>query len=181
MVVLASTPARSSATTITGVAYSGSAADPIITITGTGFDPQPAATGLAFTGATGFDFGTALHILDSSQDPHSFSAGYDDPSQNRHDFLGLLILSYSNSQIVLSFGSNYVSQFSQGGFYQLSEGDSLSVFVQGASYTSAVAFDSTSPEPGSLMTVLSAFAIAALLWIRNRFFQTHSVPAALRS
>ena len=59
-------PAIAYADQITGVTFTGSAADPTITISGSGFSPVPVPTTIAYPGFTGYDYGDQLYIQDQS-------------------------------------------------------------------------------------------------------------------
>ncbi len=119
--------------TIISVTFDGDAENPTITIHGSGFGAPPVSTATALSGYTGLDYGTALHITDSSTNP-LFDAGYDNPGTGSHDTIGLINLSYSDTLISYGLGSTYAS-------YPLkfNNGDTYSVHVDGASFSGKVA------------------------------------------
>ena len=133
----------SSGPTISSVAFTGPANDPTITISGSGFGSAPASTGVAYPGFVGDDYGTALHLLDSSANPNTWSAGYDDPSQGLHDYIGLRNLSYSDAQISYQLGTTYTAYYYGANIYRLNQGDRFTVFVNGAACSGAVDYSGT--------------------------------------
>ena len=111
--------------TINSVVLSGSAAAPTITVTGSGFGSM-ASLGAPQTpcgpSSTGSDYGNNLSLADTTQ---AWDAGQGPPAPC--DDIGLVISSYSNTQIVFTFGSNYPSLGS------LTQGDSYTMNVLGGS------------------------------------------------
>ena len=132
----------SHAATIASVRFSGDAINPTVTVYGSGFGGAPASTALAYSGYTGLDYGTNLHVTDRTTNP-LFDAGYDNPSAGFHDIIGLINLAYSDTVISFNLGSIYTS-----GFYPLhfNEGDTYTVQVGNNSFTGKVAY---TPEPSA--------------------------------
>lgn len=151
------------AATITSVSFGGDAANPTITVFGSGFGSAPTPTALAYLGYTGLDYGTNLHVTDSSTHP-LFDAGYDDPGAGYHDIIGLVNLTYTDALISFNLGSVYTS-----GFYPLhfNEGDTYTVHVGGNSFTGIVAY---TPEP-TPFALLATGCLGLLGVTRRRFRQ----------
>ena len=127
--------------TITAVTYGGSFTSPTITIWGSGFGtrsflgaPQTPST----CGGSGSDYAGTISLHDSSTSPQNDAGALG-------DCIGLVISSYSDSQIVLSPGSTYGTP----GYGPDDFGDSISVNVLGASYSGTVPVW-TSPPPGQV-------------------------------
>ncbi len=113
--------------TITGTSdINGYVQNPTITLTGSGFNPAPAATSVSYTGFTGQNYGTALHFSDTNNNPFAWNAGYENlPTE--HDLIGLANLSYSDTQISYTFGTVYPAYY---GIYQLNVGDHFNAYVR---------------------------------------------------
>jgi hypothetical protein len=114
--------AASGRPTITGVSFSGSAADPTVTIAGSDLDPIPpgGSPEPCSTADPGEDYGSSgLWIDDMSQ---GWTAGQDG------DCIGLVLSSWSSSQVVVTFGDTY------GSYPPVQPGDSLSVEWQGTTF-----------------------------------------------
>ncbi len=128
---------------ITGVVFSGNAANPTITISGTGFGTAPTATTVGFPDFTGFDYGDALYIEDFSNNPQAFSAGRGLPNNaQQRDFIGLVIVSYTDTSITYQLGSDYSLSYYPSGQYALNAGDSFNVVVAGgASFSGTVSYN----------------------------------------
>jgi hypothetical protein len=88
------------------VSITNAPANPTITVSGNGFETAPTATTLGFPGFTGSDYGNDLYFADFSP-THGFSAGQGDAGVNNHDLIGLVILGYTDSQLILQLGSDY--------------------------------------------------------------------------
>jgi len=118
------------APTITAVLFSGSAANPTITITGVGFGspsaPETPGCGgfIANNGAVYSDL-----ALGDDDPTHGFYAG------GPGSCIGLVNLSYSDTQISYQFGSGYANYR---WLYTLGQGDSYSLGVKGASFCGSV-------------------------------------------
>lgn len=145
---------------ITGVAFSGSPADPTITIFGSGFGAPPTPTTLAYPGYTGYDFGDALYFRDTSLDT-GFEAGRGENSPIR-DFIGLDLLSYTDDEIIYKFGSTYADYYYPIGLYQLKNGDSFFLHTD-ADYTGTVQYNvASTPEPPSWSLLCLGGALLAV-------------------
>jgi formylglycine-generating enzyme required for sulfatase activity len=121
---------------ISSVVFTGSPANPTILIAGQGFNPRPAVTSAGRAGSTGDDYGTSLHVTDSTG-PTAFHAGYDVPSVE-HDSIGLVVSAYSDNLISYSLGSIYRSQYYPSRTFQLNEGDSFTVYVRNSALSGIV-------------------------------------------
>src|ERR1700733_6731423 len=81
--------------TITAVTFQGSAANPLIIISGAGLGSPPSPTSTALTGYTGQNYGTALHIADLTANPTAFDAGDQNPG-GTPDTVGLANVYYTD-------------------------------------------------------------------------------------
>ena len=130
--------------TITGVTITGTIANPVFTVTGTGFGTQPPAPNPAASPdgtpgcptvapgspTQGFLYGTSLYVMDTAS--NGFNAGKFTPGNNgESDCVGLVIQSWSNTQVVFTFGDTY-NQNVPGNHYVLANGDPVQVVVLGA-------------------------------------------------
>ena len=106
---------------ISSVTFTGGQAKPTITIHGTGLGtrphPNPAYHPLGHPplcpptptkppAAYGFDYGTNLFIEDRTQQP-VWSAGRYRPAQNELDCVGVIVVKFSPSLVVLRLGAFY--------------------------------------------------------------------------
>jgi len=143
------TTAPSNEPTITSVSTTGTVANPTITITGSGFgaapsaDPAGAVSSLANCpaspgpGPAGFDYGNSLYVSDTNANG-GFTAGqYTTSGEAQADCVGLVIVSYTDTQMVLKYGNVY-DQNIPNNMYVLSNGDPLKVVVKGATVSSTV-------------------------------------------
>lgn len=157
------------AETITSVTFSGTAANPTITVFGTGFGMEPAGNNSPFTtyGLTGENFGAGgLFIIDV---PTPFAAGQNTPTSV--DSIGLTNVSYSDTVISFQFGSGYDNLI-----YSLAEGDAFYLQVKDIYTTGNVHYTSSNarpvtatPEPAELLlTMTGLFGIGAVA-MRRRF------------
>ncbi len=106
--------------TIKGVTFGGDPTSPTVTVSGTGFDTlSDLGTGVDACAGTGYNYDNSFYFADAT---HPWQAG------QTGNCIGLLISSYSNSQIVFTFGSEYPMLGS------LSDGDSFSVSLFGVTY-----------------------------------------------
>ncbi len=136
---------------ISRVTFRGGPADPVIIVYGRHFGARPAADPSGGTrnfgacgpieGRTGDDFGSRLWLEDRSQ---LWSAGY----APYVDCLGLILGSFSADRIVYRLGSFYKINYRRRngfshGIYELSEGDTVTVTVKGATLTTRVRYDRT--------------------------------------
>jgi subtilase family serine protease len=111
---------------ITGVTFTGSVADPTITVTGSGFGSAPPVFA-AGCSASGNDYsGNGLYLTDNTHDWNAGQPG---------DCIGLNFSTYSNTQVVLTLGNYYDSSSSN---TMLNDGDAFTVDVAGATYTGTV-------------------------------------------
>ena len=107
------------APTIDGVTFGGNPSNPTLTVTGTGLGSlaglgSPTAPG---GGGSGEDYGNSLYFSDLTGSWQAGQAG---------NYVGLVISSYSNTQIVFTFGNQYSV------FGPVANGDSYSVTLSGA-------------------------------------------------
>jgi hypothetical protein len=117
---------------ITAVDFTGSATSPTVIVDGSGFGTQAAlGTPHAVCGGsyTGSDYGTALYLYDATQ---GWTAGYE--VTGNCDSIGIIISSYSNNQIVFTFGSAYSN------YSLLNASDFCNLNLLGASVAGTVAF-----------------------------------------
>lgn len=141
--------ARMSPPAITSVTFTGSTAKPTITIRGSRLGkrphpnpdyhplghpplcpPQPTKPLKAY----GLDYGTSLFVVDRTQQP-SWSAGRYRPQVNELDCIGLIVVKFTPSTVVLRFGAFYSE-----GTYRLAVNDALSMTVNGASFRARVRY-----------------------------------------
>ncbi len=138
------------APTITSVATAGTVANPTITITGSGFGSAPSANPASDVshlancptspgaGPPGFDYGNSLYVADTKANG-GFTAGqYTTTGEAQADCVGLVIVSYTDTQIVLKYGNVYDQNLPKN-MYVLSNGDPLKVVVKGATASTTVA------------------------------------------
>ncbi len=108
---------------ISGVTFSGSPSDPSITVTGSGFGGYPpiGTPETCQSGDTGDDYGSSgLWFNETTQ---SWTAG------QAGDCIGLIVTSWSSTQVVFGFGNEY------GNYPPIQSGDQIEVGVQGATFT----------------------------------------------
>jgi hypothetical protein len=126
-------PVASGSVDVTGVSFSGSGGvktPPTVIVTGSGFGSQapkgtPDTTTPCGTIADNGDtYGGHLYFVDNTQ---NWQAGY--LSKTNHNCIGLVVRSWSDTQIVLTFGSYY-------GPTQLvsNNGDNFAMVVKGWAY-----------------------------------------------
>src|SRR5579875_2940464 len=146
-----------SATTISDVIVSGNLSDPTITIDGSGFGTAPAPVLTASPGYTGSDYGpTALWFDDLG--PQGFQAGRS--ATTGHDTIGLVISSYTDTQIVLTLGSEYSEFFYPDDIYRINPGDPYYVEVNGVT--------NLTPEPSTLLLLASGVLLPVAARFRRR-------------
>ena len=128
--------ANKGAVTVSSVTFSGTSSDPTITINGTGFGakaPKPSPSGRPCgepdVAATGYDYGSKLVVQDTLS-PDDWQAGF--PG----DCIGLVIESYSTTQITLQLGSFYGDPSQT--YRQMTTGDTFSVRVKGTALTGTI-------------------------------------------
>ncbi len=120
-----------STVSITGVSVTGSPSSPVLTINGSGFGTEanlgtPQNVAGYSSSCTGFDYESNLYLVDS------WSAGQGAPAAE--NVVGLFISSYSDTQIVFTFGSCYPADG------VLGNGDSYSVTLLGTTFSGTVAY-----------------------------------------
>ena len=141
MAVLLWAPAAAMASPgLAGVTFSGSAANPQITVRGAGFGTEPTPTNLAASGYTGYDYGNNLYLCDTSADPNSFCAGQYDGGNSGADTIGLVVTTYTDAEIVYSLGSDYAQLYYPNDTYRLQDGDQFTVNIKGATCSGTVSF-----------------------------------------
>jgi hypothetical protein len=109
--------------TVTGLTWSGPSGDPTLTITGTNLGAYPpiATPETCQAGDTGDVFGSSgLWFNDATA---GWTAG------QSGDCIGMLVTSWSSTQVVCTFGNEY------SGYTPISSGDQYTVEVQGATAT----------------------------------------------
>jgi len=109
---------------ITGVSFTGTSADPTITVTGSGFGSSPpiGTPETCQSGDTGDDYGSSgLWFSDATQG--GWTAG------QAGDCIGLIVSSWSGSQVVYGFGNEYAN------YPAIQSGDQVEVDVQGATFS----------------------------------------------
>ena len=150
---LLSSSAIAAGPTITAVTFSGGQAHPTITIVGSGFGARPSPSpgyhppSLSHPlcpvkptkplAAYGFDYGTRLFLVDSTQRP-IWAAGRYRPGLPELDCIGLLIERYTPTKVVYRLGAAYPHVPSTPATYALAAGDSYAVGVNGASFSGKV-------------------------------------------
>lgn len=150
-------PPTSRADQINGVAFFGTPANPTVVIYGSGFGTEPAPTTLGYPGFTGYDYGLDFYFEDLSTS-HGFSAGRGLADTNLRDYVGLVVLYYSDSLIIYQFGSDYSEFYYPQGYFGLEPGDAFFVSTD-ATYTGTVAYTAgpvpfPTPEPATVFTLL---------------------------
>ena len=129
---------------ISGVTFSGSPSSPTVTVNGSGF-ASTSGTGAAPSLGTplapcgpnpsgnGSDFGGLLYLQDTT---HGWSAGQGGTSSSSCSYTGLVLSSYSPTQLVFTMGSTYPT------YGTLHAGDAYSVTLLGTSFTGTVVYPS---------------------------------------
>ncbi|MGZ6838620.1 MAG: hypothetical protein ACXVGE_22395, partial [Blastococcus sp.] len=129
---------------ISSVVITGSQAHPVITIKGSGFGSRPAPNPAYHPPALthrlcpakpveplaryGWDFGTHLYLVDSSQHP-AWAAGRYRPALGELDCIGLLLSKYTATEIVFRLGAAYPTIPGAPAHYALAAGDEYTVSV----------------------------------------------------
>jgi hypothetical protein len=136
--------------TITSVTFSNgydaccAGSGPTVTVNGSGFGASASQpTGLASSGAPGCsalgddgsDYGTAFSYSGTHTDTVVFTAGQGSPPSSG-SCVGLKITTWTDTQVVYTFGSAYDAP--NGGEWYLTNGDSFTQHLEGASFTGAV-------------------------------------------
>ena len=113
------------APTISSVTFSGSAANPTVTIAGANLGSEPGGSP-AGCSTTGDNFpGNSLTFSDTTGGWGAGTGG---------DCIGLVVSSYSSSQVVYQFGSGYNT------YGTANSSDSYSLTVQGATYSGTITY-----------------------------------------
>ena len=117
--------------TVSGVSFSGTGAGSTVTVTGSGFGSMSdLGTPMSPCGSsTGNDFGGNLTFTDSTR---SWAAG--DDASPACDQIGLVVSSYSSTQIAFAFGSNYSV------YGNLLAGDSFTLGLLGTVFMGTVGY-----------------------------------------
>jgi hypothetical protein len=117
---------------ISSVVFSNTATDPTVTITGSGFGDQPAGASVAAgCGDTGLDYqSNALTLEDTTLAWYAGIPG---------DCIGINLSSYTDSQVVYTFGSGYGTSAA----WTLNAGDGFTVEVDGATSSGIVEYEAT--------------------------------------
>jgi hypothetical protein len=114
---------------IKAVKFTGTPAEPTVTITGKNFGskpaPEPSEPLNCFGGDTSFDYGASLYFTETTQ---GWTAG------EIGDCIGLVVTSYSETQIVYRFGAGYSH------YGQVTSGDGYAVAVYGRKHSGTVAY-----------------------------------------
>lgn len=150
--LLCSPAAAAAAPMFSTVTFTGDATNPQVTIFGSGFGIEPATTNPAYQGSTGYDYGNALYLCDTSSNPNAFCAGQNNGKGNGSDTIGLVVSSYADSQIVYTLGSDYASYYYPSDVFRLQQGDQFTMHVNGATCSGMVDYSgstvSCSAPPG---------------------------------
>ncbi|HEV2427035.1 MAG TPA: hypothetical protein VGS61_02310 [Acidimicrobiales bacterium] len=130
--------------TISSVAFTGSPANPTVTIHGTnlGARPSPSPSGHpaglngcpTVAGDVGYDYGTSLYIAVPSK---NWSGGRYRPSLNETDCIDLVVTTFTSTEVVFHFGTFYTSQYPK---FSLSSGTPVEVGVNGATLPATVSY-----------------------------------------
>ncbi len=111
--------------TISSVTFGGDASDPTVTINGTNFGTEPGSSP-AGCGTSGDNFtGVSLTFNDTTGGWGAGTGG---------DCIGLVVSSYSSTQVVYQFGSGYTV------YGTADSGDGFNLMVQGATYSGTVTY-----------------------------------------
>jgi hypothetical protein len=127
---------------IGSISFAGASSNPQMTILGSGFGSEPASTNLAYKGYTGFDYGNALYFCDTSTNPNAFCAGQND-GKGGGDTIGLVVGSYTDTQIVYALGSSYSLSYYPSNTFRLQQGDHFTAYVSGMTCSGVVDFGGT--------------------------------------
>jgi YVTN family beta-propeller protein len=134
------TSAGASGPTITAVTFNGSPSAPSITYWGSGFGSESDLGSASVAGCdySGSDYGSNVDFSDNG-----WTAGIG--SGGGGDCIGLIISSYSDSQITFTLGSGYTLA---GEYDPVENGDSYSAQLLGATFSGTVSYPSTSTDNG---------------------------------
>jgi alpha-tubulin suppressor-like RCC1 family protein len=148
---------------VTAVTFTGSVSSPTLTIVGSGFGTKASLGSASSACDSGKTYGTKLSVADTTE---GWSAGH------HGDCVGLIVSSYTNTKVVLSFGSDYGHLAVGTGVALLSGGDSYTVSVLGATLSdTAIYLTSLSPRQlavgasGPVTLTGSGFVAGAKVWV----------------
>ena len=115
---------------VTSVQFTGTASNPTVTITGSNFGTIPPAAPSSplscVPGDTSYDYGTSgLWFNDPTQGWRAGQIG---------DCIGLIVNSYTNTQIVYQFGADYSR------YGPVTKGDAYTLTIWGVSHSGTVAY-----------------------------------------
>jgi hypothetical protein len=160
LVAVLGLPAAAQGRGIAQVSITGSVSRPQITITGSGLGTQPAANpqnpAFGSDPANGYDYGNNLNFSDlnsPSSKNGAWTAGFYDGQGHGYDAIGLVVSSFSDTQVVYGLGADYSGYYEPNSIYSLTPGDAFSVTVNGltchgtVSYSGAPVQCQTSPPP----------------------------------
>lgn len=120
---------KTAAPSISAVQFTGTPAEPTVSISGANFGtkpaPEPSEPLTCFAGDTSFDYGTSLYFGDSTQGWTGGEIG---------DCIGLIVATYTETQIVYRFGAGYSH------YGQLTSGDGYSLVVGSSKHSGTVAY-----------------------------------------
>ena len=121
---------KTSAPMVTSVQFTGTASNPTVTITGSNFGTIPPAAPSSplscVPGDTSYDYGTSgLWFNDPTQGWRAGQIG---------DCIGLIVNSYTNTQIVYQFGADYSR------YGPVTNGDAYTLTIWGVSHSGTVAY-----------------------------------------
>ena len=128
------TSSKNGSVTITGVTISGSSTAPEFTVSGSGFGAGPGPhvnPPCPEVAGAGKNFGSNIYLNDYSGD--SWQAG------TGGDCIGLVIVSWSATNVVFTLGSWYATAGAEQGTV-LNEGDPYTMTLKGAHFTGLVSF-----------------------------------------
>lgn len=111
------------------VRFTGTSAEPTVTITGSNLGPRPAPEPSeplsCFAGDTSYDYGTSLYFTEATQ---GWGAGH------VGDCIGLVLEAYSETQIVYGFGTGYSH------YGPITTGDRYTLYVYAGKHSGTVAY-----------------------------------------
>ncbi len=144
------TSAGASGPTITAVTFSGTPTSPSITYWGSGFGTE-SDLGAASPAACGYSGSNYQNNIDFSDNGWTAGVG----SGGGGDCVGLIISSYSDSQITFTLGSGYTLA---GEYDPVENGNAYSAQVLGATFSGTVHYPSTTTDNGPFAYVTDATA-----------------------
>lgn len=164
-------PAAAARGTITGVEIIGNRLNPLVRITGTelGAEPAPAHAGSPSevcgepkVGDTSKNYGSALYFLDTKavNDPARVPRWAAGRSGGPYfSCIGLVIVSFTSTEVTFRFGPWYDARY-----YQLTEGDSIRVVVNGASLSTIADYQDRAPTIVAKGRVANAAVPTTVEW-----------------